>query len=58
MTRQTDAPRDQVFQMRIDKATMAQLDELRRIEPDIPSRSDLVRRLIERASAKLKASKR
>ena len=41
---------DTILQMRIAAALVVQLDELRRHESDIPSRSEMVRRLISRAA--------
>lgn len=40
---------DTLFQMRIAEHIVGQIDDLRRAEKDIPSRSEMVRRLIERA---------
>lgn len=58
MTKHADERRSERLELRISPDTVAQLDELRRIEHDLPSRSDLVRRLIERASARLRGAKR
>ena len=41
---------DAILQMRIAADLVVQLDELRRHESDIPSRSEMVRRLISRAA--------
>jgi metal-responsive CopG/Arc/MetJ family transcriptional regulator len=41
---------DAILQMRIAADLVAELDELRRHESDIPSRSEMVRRLISRAA--------
>ena len=41
---------DAILQMRIAADLVGQLDELRRHESDIPSRSEMVRRLISRAA--------
>lgn len=41
---------DRILHMRIADESMRQLDELRRVEPDLPSRSEMVRRLIDRAA--------
>ncbi len=35
------------FQMRVDEAFLRRLDDARRVEPDLPSRTVMVRRLIE-----------
>jgi hypothetical protein len=45
--------KNKVFQMRISGDFRASLDELRRHEPDAPGRSEMIRRLIERARAAL-----
>lgn len=37
------------FPVRLNDAEISMLDELRRVEPDIPTRSEMLRRLIERA---------
>lgn len=46
------------IQMRFDGETQRKVDELRRLDPELPSRTDLIRRLIdeayERATAKAK----
>lgn len=39
----------EILHMRISAEHMAWLDDLRRVEPDLPARSEMVRRLIERA---------
>jgi hypothetical protein len=41
---------DAILQMRISADLVVQLDELRRHESDIPTRSETVRRLIARAA--------
>ena len=38
------------FEMRLAVQDLAALDKLRKDEPDLPPRSEMVRRLIERAS--------
>lgn len=43
-----------ILHMRISDEEKTVLDELRKAEPDLPSRSEMVRRLIERAAKKLK----
>jgi hypothetical protein len=40
--------------IRLDDRHLDILDEARRVEKDIPTRSEMVRRLIERAGDKLK----
>lgn len=48
-----------VFNMRVDAELLALVDELRRVEPDIPNRSEMARRAIEfMASQKLGKEKR
>lgn len=42
---------DDILQIRIKASLLALLDDLRRAEKDLPSRSEMVRRLIERAAA-------
>ncbi len=42
------------FPVRLDDRHLEILDELRRVEKDIPTRSEMVRRLIERAGEKKK----
>lgn len=46
---------DAILQIRIRGDLVAALDDLRRSEPDLPSRSEMVRRLIERAGDAAKA---
>ena len=41
--------------LRMSAEEMAELDEVRRAEPDMPQRSEMLRRLIRRAAAELKA---
>jgi hypothetical protein len=41
--------KDAILHMRISEAEISALDELRRQEKDIPTRSEMVRRLIARA---------
>jgi len=45
--------KDKILHMRIADEDKALLDELRKAEDDLPSRSEMVRRLIQRAAAKL-----
>jgi hypothetical protein len=42
--------RDKFFQMRVDDGLLGRLDNLRRARADLPSRTEMVRRLIEEAS--------
>jgi hypothetical protein len=37
------------FHMRTDAELMIRLDDLRRREPDVPPRAEMIRRLIEKA---------
>lgn len=43
---------DSILHMRVSEDVKAALDELRKREPDLPSRSEMVRRLIERAAGR------
>lgn len=52
MTSHTNT-RSGVLQLRIDDDTTARLDDLRRAEDDLPSRSEMIRRLIARAAEEL-----
>lgn len=49
---------DAILHMRISEALKATLDQLRKNEADLPTRSEMVRRLIERAAEKLPKEKR
>jgi hypothetical protein len=40
---------DRPFQMRLSEAFLAKVDDWRRHEPDMPSRSEAIRRLVESA---------
>ena len=40
----------ELVQARLDKNELKKLDDMRRKEPDLPSRAEMVRRLINRAS--------
>ena len=40
---------DKFFQMRISKEFMMGVDELRKMEDDLPTRAELLRRLVDRA---------
>ncbi len=46
-----DMEHDKILQMRLSAQIKADLDELRRREKDIPTRSEMIRRLISRAIA-------
>jgi hypothetical protein len=48
---------DSTMQLRIATKYRGMLDDLRRQEPDIPSRSEMIRRLIERAAHKPKGER-
>jgi metal-responsive CopG/Arc/MetJ family transcriptional regulator len=48
-------PREGRIGLRMSAEEMADLDEVRRAEPDMPQRSEMLRRLIRRAAAELKA---
>lgn len=45
-----DMEHDKLLQMRLSEEHRRMLDELRKAEADLPSRSEMVRRLIERAA--------
>lgn len=45
---------DSILHMRIAQETRAQLDDLRKAEPDLPNMSEMVRRLIERSHGAIK----
>lgn len=49
-----DMEHDKILQMRLSAELKTMIDDLRRSEPDLPSRSEMIRRLIQRAAAKLK----
>lgn len=44
-----DMGKDAILHMRLEVAEKSALDDLRRAEPNLPSRSEMVRRLIQRA---------
>src|SRR5215472_553713 len=50
-----NAKRDKFFQMCVDQQFLERLDNLRRGEPDLPSRTEMALRLIESAFALLEA---
>jgi hypothetical protein len=37
------------LQMRVSTGFLRDLDDLRRVEPDLPSRTEMIRRLVEQA---------
>lgn len=41
--------RDEATQLRLTAEDKAKMDTLRKLEPDLPSRSELIRRLVDRA---------
>ena len=45
--------KDEILHMRVEKAILDKLDDLRRDDPDLPNRSKMVRMLIERAHQEL-----
>lgn len=47
-----------ILHMRISDEEKTVLDELRKAEPDLPSRSEMVRRLIQRAAEKTTAKRK
>jgi hypothetical protein len=44
-----NAKKDKFFQMRVDEHFLQRLDDFRRTAPDLPSRTEMARRLIEAA---------
>lgn len=44
-----NAKKDKFFQMRVDEQFLQRLDNFRRAAPDLPSRTEMARRLIEMA---------
>jgi hypothetical protein len=44
-----NAKKDKFFQMRVDEQFLQRLDDFRRAAPDLPSRTEMARRLIEAA---------
>jgi hypothetical protein len=44
--------KDRYLQLRVYEETRRKLDDLRRRETDVPSASEMIRRLIDRASAR------
>ncbi len=44
-----DGPEEVSFRMRADQKFLDKIDELRKAEDDLPTRSDMVRRLVDRA---------
>ena len=51
MTRMPGEPLDQRLQLVISKGQVRAVDEWRRVQPDLLSRSEAIRRLIERGLA-------
>jgi hypothetical protein len=49
---------DQTFQMRVSADFVRRLDDWRREQPDLPSRAEAIRRLVEQALGPEKKSKR
>jgi len=48
MSTQTESsPKIRTFQMRVTDDWLAYIDEWRRSQPDLPSRSEAIRRLVE-----------
>lgn len=52
-----DMDKDEILHMRLQGDLKRALDDLRRVEPDIPTRSEMVRRLIQRAIESLSKKK-
>jgi hypothetical protein len=51
-------PREGRIGLRMSAEELAELDEVRRAEPDMPARSEMLRRLVKRAAAELKTPKK
>ena len=51
MAKQTTTTNDESITVRLPAELLAAIDELRRAEPDIPTRAGMIRLLIERAAA-------
>lgn len=49
---------DSILHMRVTEDVKSLLDDLRKLEPDLPSRSEMVRRLIERAATDKKVKRK
>lgn len=50
--------KDAILHMRLEVDLKQAIDDLRRAEPDLPNRSEMVRRLISRAAEALRKAKR
>lgn len=50
-----DELKARVFQMRTDEEFTRQLDELRRVEKDLPTRAEMLRRLVSTAFERMEA---
>jgi hypothetical protein len=57
MARPTDDPKGTTLQMRVSAAYLREIDEWRRQQPDLPSRSEAIRRLTAIALSKSPISK-
>jgi len=42
-------PKTERFEMRLDEATIKRIDDWRRAQPDLPSRAEAIRRLVDQA---------
>jgi hypothetical protein len=49
--------KDRSFTFRVTQKTLKELDELRKKESDLPTRGEMLRRLVERATAATKPKK-
>lgn len=49
---------DPLFNVRMPEELLAVLDELRRVEKDIPTRSEMMRRLVQRAGDGLQGKRK
>jgi hypothetical protein len=49
MVRPTKDPKDTTMQMRVSQSFLKSIDDWRRRQPDMPSRAEAIRRLVEQA---------
>ena len=49
MIRPTDDPKDSTLQMRVSQSFLKSIDDWRRRQPDMPSRAEAIRRLVQLA---------
>jgi len=58
MTKDKTPAKYPLFNFRADPETINALDRLRRDEPDIPTRSEMARRIIKRAGEQAKSAEK